>query len=125
MKLTSEQAEQVRQSKERGERRLLTQFTPEQRQAYRKEVEKELAGKEQNVARAQKIMAAADAPGFFGDVRRAVLLSRPSIADLAAAIGVDPSVLSDFQAGDADLPPAALDRLMEKLALRLMQEIPR
>lgn len=84
-----------------------------------------MAGKEANIAHIHQIKAAADQPGFFGDIRRAIMLSRPSIPDLANAIGIEPCLLSKFQAGQADLPAAALDRLIEKLGLRLMQDIPR
>jgi hypothetical protein len=70
-------------------------------------------------------MSAAEQPGFFGDVRRAIMLASSSIPNLATEIGVDGRVLSDFRAGDAELPAPALDRLLEKLGLRLMQEIPR
>jgi hypothetical protein len=125
MQLTPEQQELVRQARGRGERRVFLQFTPEQRRAWRQIVDQEMAGKEENIAHFRKIKAAAEQPGFFGDVRRAILLSRPSINQLAADIGVEPSVLSDFQAGDAELPAAALDRLIDRLGLRLMQEIPR
>jgi hypothetical protein len=45
--------------------------------------------------------------------------------DLAGEIGVDPRVLSEFRTGEAELPAAALDRLLDVLGLRLMQEIPR
>jgi hypothetical protein len=125
MKLTLEQQEQVQQAKARGERRITLAFTPEQRKEWRQLVDLEIEGKEKNIERVRKIKAAAEQPGFFGDVRRAILLSRPSIPDLATSIGVDWLLLSDFQAGDADLPAIALDRLMESLGLRLMQEIPR
>ncbi|MCI0335569.1 MAG: hypothetical protein L0228_20365 [Planctomycetes bacterium] len=125
MQLTPEQKEQLRQAKERGERRVYMQLTPVQKKEYREAVAQEMAGKEANIARCHKIKAAAEQPGFFGDVRRAILLSRPSIGDLATTIGVEPRLLSDFQAGEADLPAAALDRLLETLGLRLMHEIPR
>jgi hypothetical protein len=125
MQLTPEQNEQLRQAKERGERRVYMEFTQDQRSEYQELVAREMAGKEANIARCRNIKAAAEQPGFFGDIRRAILLSRPSIPDLATSIGVDWQVLSDFQAGDAELPVAALDRLLEELGLRLMQEIPR
>jgi DNA-binding MarR family transcriptional regulator len=125
MQLTPEQQEQVRQAKAGGERRVYVQLTPAQRKAYQEAVDLELAGKDENIAHCQKIKVAAEQPGFFGDVRRAILSSRPSIGDLAATIGVDPRLLSDFQASEAELPAAALDRLLETLGLRLMQEIPR
>jgi hypothetical protein len=41
------------------------------------------------------------------------------------AIGVEARVLADSRAGEAELPVAALDRLIETLGLRLMREIPR
>jgi ribosome-binding protein aMBF1 (putative translation factor) len=72
-----------------------------------------------------KIKAAAERPGFFGDLRRAIALSRMSTDDLSAEIGVDQRLLSDFRAGDAELPAVALDRLIQTLGLRLMHEIPR
>jgi hypothetical protein len=69
-------------------------------------------------------MAAAERPGFFGDVRRAMLLSRRAPDELGAAIGVESGILSDFRAGESDLPSAALERLIDELGLRLMQDIP-
>jgi hypothetical protein len=48
--------------------------------------------------------------------------SRRSIHELADEIGVESRLLSDFCADDAELPPIALDRQLEKLKLRLMQE---
>lgn len=125
MQLTPEQNEQLQLAKQRGERRLYMQLTPEQKQEYREAVALEMAGKEANIALGRKIKAAVEQPGFFGDIRRAILLSRPSIPDLARAIGVDSRLLADFQAGEAELPAAALDRLVSTLGLRLMQEIPR
>ena len=81
-----------------------------------------LAGKEENLAHFHKIKAAAEQRGFFGDVRRALAAARRPLDDLAREIGVDPRLLSDFRAGDAELPAISLDRLLEVLGLRLMQE---
>jgi hypothetical protein len=64
-------------------------------------------------------------PGFFGDVRGAIILSRRPVAELASDIGVEPLRFSDFRAGEAELPAASLDRLLKTLGFRLMQEIPR
>jgi hypothetical protein len=125
MQLNPEQQEQARQAKARGERRVFVSFTPEQRKDWRKMVDMDLASKDENIAHARKIKTAAEQPGFFGDIRRAILLSRPSINELALQIGVEPRVLSDFRAADGDIPATALDRLVEALGLRLMQEIPR
>lgn len=125
MRLTPEQLDQVRQAKDRGERRVDLSFTPEQRNAWRETVDQELAGKDENIAQNRKIKAAAEQAGFFGDLRRAILLSRRPLVELSEAIGVDVQVLSGFRAGEAELPAAALDRLVESLGLRLMHEIPR
>jgi hypothetical protein len=48
-----------------------------------------MAGKDANIARARKLKIAAEKAGFFGDIRRTILLSLLSIADLATAIGID------------------------------------
>jgi hypothetical protein len=125
MQLTRQQQQQIRQAKERGEHRVTVQFTTEQHRAWKEAVEQELAGKEENIAHIQQIVAAAEQPGFFGDLRRAILLSRRPVAELSAAIGLDPQRLSDFRTGKEELPAAALNRLIETLGLRLMQEIPR
>ena len=97
----------------------------EQRNEWRAAVEEELACKDDNIAHIKKLTAAAEQPGFFGDVRRAIILSRRPVADLAKDIDIDLLQFSDFRAGEAELPAAVLDRLLESLGLRLMQEIPR
>jgi DNA-binding MarR family transcriptional regulator len=125
MQLTPEQQEQVRQAKVAGERRVHLRLTPDQRNAWRAAVEEELAAKEENIAHLRKIHAAAEEPGFFGDLRRAILLSRRPVHELAQQIGVDPRLFSDFRAAEAELPAAALARLLETLDLRLMQKIAR
>ena len=79
----------------------------------------------ENLAHMRRIQAAAESPGFFGDLRRAIIASHLSVGELSAATGVDQRLLSDFRAGDAELPAAALERLVDALGLRLMQEIPR
>jgi hypothetical protein len=125
MELTPEQKRQIHQAKTRGEKRVTVQFTDEQRRAYEDSVARELAGSGENSAHIRKIVRAAEQPGFFGDVRRAVLASRRPIGELAAATGVDARLLSDFRAGNEELPAGALDGLLDTLALRLMQEIRR
>ena len=124
MQLTAEQQLQVAEAKARGERRVMINFTAEQKKEWQDAVALELASKEENIAHFHKIEAAARQPGLFGDVRRAISSSRRPLNELAAAIGVDPHRLSDFRADDADLSSDELDRLVEALGLRLMQEIP-
>ena len=100
-------------------------FTSQQKAEWQAAVQQELAGKEENLAHIRKIKTAAEQPGFFGDVRRAISFSRRPVQELATEIGVDWRLLSDFRAGDAELPSAAIEKLIATLALRLMQEIPR
>jgi hypothetical protein len=125
VELTPEQKQQLSNAKATGQQRVTMQFTAEQKQQYQAAIAVELAGKAENISHIRKIQAAAEQPGFFGDVRRAIALCRRPVAELAQHIGVDPHLFSDFRAGEADLPPAALDRLLETLGLRLMQEIRR
>lgn len=125
MQLTPDQQQQIQQAKAAGSQRVTLRFSPQQKDEWRAIVQQELAGKDENVTYLRKIQAAAEQPGFFGDVRRAIALSRRPIDELASEIGVEPHLLSDFRAGDAEMPSAALDRLIAVLGLRLMQEIPR
>ena len=125
MELTPKQRSEIRAAKSTGHRRTTIRFTAQQKAEWEAAVQEELAGKEENIAHYQKIKAAAERPGFFGDLRRAIALSRMSTDDLSAEIGVDQRLLSDFRAGDAELPAVALDRLIQTLGLRLMHEIPR
>jgi hypothetical protein len=125
MQLTPQQNEEIQKAKAAGEKRVTLSFTPEQKNQWRTAAQEELAGKEENIAHINKIQAAARQPGFFGDVRRAIILSRRPTDQLANNVGIDPRLLSDFRAAEAELPSAALDRLIEVLGLRLMQEIPR
>lgn len=81
--------------------------------------------KEGNLAYFRKVKAAAERTGFFGDLRKAMASSGLAMDELAAQIGVEPQFLLDFRADDAELPPSALDRLIETLGLRLMREISR
>jgi DNA-binding MarR family transcriptional regulator len=125
MQFTPEQKGLVEQAKARGEQRINLEFTPEQRAEWQKAVEEEWAAKDENIAHYHKVMKAAEQPGFFGDIRRAVQHSQRPIAELASKIGVEPLFLSDFLAADVELSASVLDRLIEVLGLRLMQEIPR
>jgi hypothetical protein len=124
MQLTPEQQDEVRKAKAVGDNRVTIGFTAQQKDQWEAAVQEELAGKEENIAHLRKIQAAAEQPGFFGDLRRAIAASRRSVDELSAGIGVDQRLLSEFRAGDAELPAAALERLVDTLGLRLMQEIP-
>jgi hypothetical protein len=125
MELTPEQQAQLRHAQAAGEQRAALSFTPRQKAEWEAAVQQELAGREENLDRLRKIKAAAEAGGLLGDLRRAITSSRRPVQELAGEIGVDWRLLSDFRAGDAELPSAALDRLVAALGLRLMREIPR
>ena len=125
MQLTPEQQEQVENAKAAGEKRVTVRFTAEQQAQWQESVRQELEGKEENIVHGRKIKAAAEQPGLFGDVRRAIVLSGRPVDELAKEIGVAVRLLSDFRAGESDLPAPALDRLLDILGLRLMQEIRR
>jgi hypothetical protein len=96
MRWSSEQIEQIQNAKAAGEKRVTLSFTAEQKNRWRAAVEEELTGKEENLAYFRKAQAAAQQPGFFGDVRRAINLSRRSAEKLANEIGVESRLLSDF-----------------------------
>ena len=125
MKLTPEQQRQVREAKAAGQHHIDLRFTAEQKEEHRAVVAEELASKAENIAHIRKIQAAAEQPGFFGDVRRAIGLCRRPVDELSQQVGIDSRLLSDFRAGETQLPPSVLDRLIEVLGLRLMQEIRR
>ena len=125
MQLTPEQHEQSRQAKAQNERRATVRFTPDQLKEWREIADQEMAAKGENVEHFRKLKSAAEQPGFFGDVRRAILLSRRPLSELSAEVGISPEKLSGFRAGEMELPAVALDRLIGVLGLRLMQEIPR
>ena len=125
MQLTPEQQEVVDKAKVMGEKRAMLRFTSGQKVEWQEALQTELDGREETIAHLQKIKAAAGQPGFFGDVRRAIALSGRRVEELAKDTGIDPRLLSDFRAGEVDLPSAALDRLLDILGLRLMLEIRR
>ena len=125
MQLTPEQRDQVEKAKAAGEKRVNVRFTPAQKAEWQQAVQQELDGKDANIAHWRKVKAAAEQPGFFGDVRRAIVMCGRPVDELAKEIGVDGRLLADFRAGEAELPSAALDRLLDLLGLRLMQEIRR
>jgi hypothetical protein len=124
MQLTPQQKEQIQAAKAAGETRTTLEFTPEQKQQYQNAAAAELAAKAENLAHHRKIQAAANEPGLLGDMRRAITFSRRPVHDLAAELGIDERLLSDFRAADADLPAEILAKLVDCLGLRLMHEIP-
>ncbi len=125
MKLTPEQQQQIQRAKDQGERRVNLEFTDQQKPDWQRMAQQEQAERAATLGQLEKIRQAAQQPGFFGDVRRAISSSRRPLSELAGTIGVEPSLLSDFRAAEAELPAQALAKLIAELGLRLMQEIPR
>lgn len=125
MQLTPEQQDEVRKAIAAGNNRVTIGFTAQQKDQWEAAVQEEFAGKDENIAHLRKMQAAVEQPGFFGDLRRAIAASRRSVEELSTEIGVGQRLLSDFRAGDAELPAVALERLVDTLGLRLMREIPR
>ncbi len=124
MNRTPEQLQELEAAIAAGKRRIVREFTPAQREAWRRAVEEEEANKEATIAHHRRIMAAAAEPGFLGDLRRAINASGHRVITLPKEIGVDGRLLDDFRAGEAELPADIIARLVDTLGLRLMQEIP-
>lgn len=125
MELTPEQRQKIQRAKAAGETRVNLDFTQQQKAEWQRAARDEDAHSHATIGQMEKIRKAAQQAGFFGDVRRAIASSRLPITELAATIGVEPTVLSDFRAAEAELPAKALELLIAELGLRLMQEIPR
>lgn len=125
MELTPEQQQQIQQAKATGETRVNVDFTDQQKADWHRAAREEQDARDATIGQMEKIREAAQQPGFFGDVRRAISSSRRPVSALAAMIGVEPSSLSDFRAAEAELPAKALEMLIAELGLRLMIEIPR
>lgn len=125
MQLTPDQVDQMKSALAEGKRRVSISLTDVQRQLWRNEATAEDQGRDDTVARVSRIRAAAIRPGFFGDLRRAIAVARIPDARLASLISVDAQLLERFREGEAELPAAAIERLIATLGLRLMHEIPR
>jgi ribosome-binding protein aMBF1 (putative translation factor) len=124
MQLTPEQREQVESAKAAGERRVVLEFTPEQRADWEAARDAALAEKEEVIARLHGMRSAEADETFSGRLRLAITASKRSPVALADEIGIDPQLLSAFRCGDVTLPSDVIDRLIAALGLRLMQEIP-
>jgi len=125
MELTPEQQQQIQRAKATGEKRVNLDFTDQQKTAWQRAARQVQDERCATIGQMEKIHEAAQQPGFFGDVRRAISSSRRPLSELAATIGVEPSLLSEFRAAEVELPAPSLEKLIAELGLRLMQEIPR
>ncbi len=92
-------------------------FTADERRAWELKVAEEEGAMPANLARLERMAAAASEPTFSGELRRAIRDAKVPTHDLAARVGVSWRQLLDFQAGDAALPTDAVDRLIDALSL--------
>ena len=81
--------------------------------------ELEQANKAETVARFRRMLVASNEPGFSGDLRRAIDSQRLHPRRLADECGVDWRVLDDFRSGDATLPSDVIDRLVQRLGIKV------
>ena len=119
MELTQEQrAELDRQRQDSpGRKRFMLEFTPEQREQYRRMVAEEMRSKPANLARAAGTRDALREATFSGWLRRAIASSGHSQARIAEELNVDVSVLNRFLLGEASLDSSLIDRLIIFLGL--------
>lgn len=81
--------------------------------------ELEQAHKAESVDRFRRMLVASNEPGFSGDLRRAIDAQRIHPRRLADECGVDWRVLDDFRSGDATLPSDIIDRLVQRLGIKV------
>jgi hypothetical protein len=82
----------------------------------------EQANKDANIAHFRRMLAAANEPGFSGDLHRAINSQHLHPRRLADECGVDWRVLEDFRSGDATLSSDVIDRLVQRLGIKVSLE---
>jgi hypothetical protein len=119
IQLTPEQREQLQIAKA-----SLPQFalSTEQRARMKEAIAQEVAGRQANEMKLGKLLTAEQEPGFSGSLRRAISAAQVPITGLAESIAIDPRQLDAFRTGEATLPSDVVDRLVDVLHLRLVEE---
>ena len=123
MQLTPEQQAIAEQARREGRTGARLELNAEQREEQQRAVAEEEAARDENIAAFRRRRDAEAEPGFAGDLRCAITAARRPTGELAAELGVSAELLEDFREGTAGLPFEAVERLIEALGLRLMQEI--
>jgi ribosome-binding protein aMBF1 (putative translation factor) len=123
MQLTPEQRAIAEQARREGRRGVHLTLSEEQRGEQQRAIAEEEAARDENIAAFARRRDAEAEAGFAGDLRRAITAARRPTGQLAAELGVSAGLLEDFREGTAGLPFEAVERLIESLGLRLMQEI--
>jgi len=126
---TPEQQKQIDEAIQAGERRVMTDFTPEQSAQWRAAADEEEASRPETIKSIRRMREAAQEPGVFGDLRRAIsarLLAehRQGRPPSTEPLSIDARRLEEFREGVAPLPADDLRRLIEILGLQLVQAIP-
>lgn len=80
----------------------------------------EEAHKNDLIARLERQDRASEEDGLSGQLRRAVTASMLGPEKLATEIGVTPAAFVAFQAGDAELPFSAFEKLARRMGMTLV-----
>jgi len=105
--------------KRRQIRSIFVPSTPEdtaRHEAQLRDVEKDLP---ELMDWARRSFRAIEEPTFSGELRRAIIACDLEREELISRIGITDELLNDFMGGDASLPSAALDKLVDLLGYRL------
>jgi len=124
MQLTPEQRAEIdRQKGEKPEsRHLYFKATSGQAAQLQTQARKSESEKPQIEADYHKLVAASEEPGFSGWLRRRIRQDGRPIRKVAEAAAVELTELSAFRLGEGTLATDAVDRLMETLHLKLVEE---
>lgn len=121
IELTPEQLQKL--DRARALMRTNVELTESQREQFRHAIVEERQGRDVNVAKLTKLLTAEAEPGFSGALRRAISHSQRPIAELSAAVAIEPQLLDAFRTGENTLPTDVVDRLADALHLRLVTEL--
>jgi hypothetical protein len=102
-------------------KRLVREFTPEEREHWQKAVAEELAGVPDLIERDRLREAAAAEQSISGQLRRAIAASKIEYGVLAERSGVSVEMIGEFMCGRAALDSDAFGRLSCLLNLQLAQ----
>jgi ribosome-binding protein aMBF1 (putative translation factor) len=119
MQLTPQQRDELERERREvpGRRRFMLEFTPAQREEYRQMVAEEMRAKPGNRARAASSAAALREPTFSGWLRRAIVASDLSQAQIANRLGLEVDAVNQFLSGECGLDSSVIDQLVELLDL--------
>lgn len=100
-------------------KRVLREFTPEEKARWEAGVREELAGKAENIAHIQKLLVAREDDSLSGELRRIIGGSGLTRYRIAKDAGISQSTLEYFMTGERSLRLETVDKLAKVLGLRL------